>query len=62
MTPSITNLNCAAISNSAEARHASTISPSASPEREAARKPQRNGQRRESFLSALLRALSTVAF
>jgi hypothetical protein len=62
MTANIKNQNRVKLSRDNDANKALAINPAGSPKVESAGTMQKNGQRRESFLGALQRAFSSVAF
>jgi hypothetical protein len=62
MAATITNQDRVELNHGSDASEAFTINTAASSKVESAGKNQKNGTSRESFLSALLRAFSSVAF
>jgi hypothetical protein len=62
MTSTNTNKNCMELSHDAEAAKISSVDASESARLETAGTIQKNEKRRESFLGALLRVFSSVAF
>jgi hypothetical protein len=62
MTANITNQDRVELKHGSDASEALAINATASSKVESAGKTQKNGTSRESFLSAVLRAFSSVAF